>query len=302
MDSFFVTLPSNVVSEEYAKSNRIGNYRTKLARRLELDNSWEVALYEVSYTYSWYNIMEPIRILYLVFDTASLSKPYFEDEPAGDNILQAGSYTARRFTEEFNRILGNLKKSGDKSMRCEIDPATNLVRFIPLLDGNMIYYPVVKGSFGLDLGMFELYYEMRLMLGGGTWVSLGKNPKRSEAATERYIELTRKWTAHFRSKLPLISKNPLDFNGGYHSLFIYSDIIQSCAVGDTFTKLLRVVEVPSSYSFGDQCVVTYDNPQYHPLLKKDIDSIEIDIKDDSGETVPFRFGRSICTLHFRKRQ
>jgi len=55
MDSFTITLPSNVVSKDGNK-NRISSYRTSLAQRIDLDGDWLVGLYEISYSKSWYNI------------------------------------------------------------------------------------------------------------------------------------------------------------------------------------------------------------------------------------------------------
>ena len=88
-------------------------------------------------------------------------------------------------------------------------------------------------------------------------------------------------------------------SGGCHSLFIYSDIVSPSFVSDSYTQLLRLVEIPNNYKFGDQVKLTYPNAYYNPVLVKDFDVIEIDIKD-MRMNIPFEFGRSIITLHFRK--
>jgi hypothetical protein len=93
---------------------------------------------------------------------------------------------------------------------------------------------------------------------------------------------------------------PYEISGGYHSLFVYSDKIQPSFVGDSYTQLLRLVEIPSNAKYGDQVLITYPNSYYVPLLVKEFDTIEIDIKDSTGESIPFEFGRSIVVLHFRK--
>src|SRR2546423_4971210 len=56
MDSFYVTLPSNVVNGKF--ENRIGSYTTILPQNLHLDGKWMVGLSEISYTNSWFNILE----------------------------------------------------------------------------------------------------------------------------------------------------------------------------------------------------------------------------------------------------
>jgi hypothetical protein len=93
---------------------------------------------------------------------------------------------------------------------------------------------------------------------------------------------------------------PTDILGSFHSLFVYSDIVESSFVGNSHTQLLRIVEVPSGKKYGDQCVLTYSQPHYMPLRSTEFRTIEIDVKDDTGERIPFKFGRVIVTLHFRK--
>jgi len=53
---FYVTLPSNVKS--YFTDNTVGNYRTKLSRKLVFPQGqkWYVGLAEISYTKSYYNV------------------------------------------------------------------------------------------------------------------------------------------------------------------------------------------------------------------------------------------------------
>ena len=42
-------------------------------------------------------------------------------------------------------------------------------------------------------------------------------------------------------------------------------------------------------------------PQYVPVSKKEFNTVEIDIRDDTGRPVPFEFGKVITTLHFRSK-
>jgi len=64
MDSFTITLPSNVSNSDGTR-NRISSYQTQLAQRINLEEEWQVGLYEISYTKSWYNIpkRESIELL-----------------------------------------------------------------------------------------------------------------------------------------------------------------------------------------------------------------------------------------------
>ena len=42
--------------------------------------------------------------------------------------------------------------------------------------------------------------------------------------------------------------------------------------------------------------------QYCPLLQKLFQTVEIDLRDDTGSIVPFERGRVVVTLHCRKRK
>jgi len=93
---------------------------------------------------------------------------------------------------------------------------------------------------------------------------------------------------------------PVEITRGYHSLYIYTNIVYPSYVGDTYSQLLRVVEIPRNSKFGDQIVIKYDKPQYRNLLEFSFEMIDIAIKDDCNELIPFKFGRVIITLHFKK--
>ncbi len=66
-NSFYITLPSNVKSEFF--ENTVANFKTKLAKRIELEGEWEVGLAAISYTYSWYNLSKNGLVDLHYFDT-----------------------------------------------------------------------------------------------------------------------------------------------------------------------------------------------------------------------------------------
>lgn len=53
--SSYVTLPSNV-SQDVFKNNTSSSYRVNLAQNIDLDGAWQVALTEISYSHTWYNV------------------------------------------------------------------------------------------------------------------------------------------------------------------------------------------------------------------------------------------------------
>ena len=91
----------------------------------------------------------------------------------------------------------------------------------------------------------------------------------------------------------------MDLEYGFHDLFVYCDLIQSKYVGDALVPLLRIVPVEGEV--GQRVSKSFLRPQYVPVSRKQFETIEVNIKRDTVESVPFEFGRVLLTLHFRQR-
>jgi len=89
-----------------------------------------------------------------------------------------------------------------------------------------------------------------------------------------------------------------DLDAAVHALYIYADVVEPIPVGDTEAPLLRIIDA-SGHS-GDVIHRIYNPPRYLPVSRRSFDSIEIDIRTDEGEPVPFESGRLSTTLHFRR--
>jgi hypothetical protein len=83
------------------------------------------------------------------------------------------------------------------------------------------------------------------------------------------------------------------------SLYLYTDIIEHQFVGDTFAPLLRTIAVPNNLRYGDNISHDYIQPHYIPIIRNNIDNIEIDF--DTGESIQFVSGKVIVKSHFRTR-
>ena len=93
-----------------------------------------------------------------------------------------------------------------------------------------------------------------------------------------------------------------------HSLMIYSNLVEYKTVGDTKAPLLRCFPFISKLKGGDIITTgqymnyqTFSNLQFRPLLKNSFHSIHIDLRDTSGEKIPFvSLGITRLVLMFRK--
>lgn len=84
-------------------------------------------------------------------------------------------------------------------------------------------------------------------------------------------------------------------------LFVYCDIIEPQIVGDVMTPLLRIIPLdPSKYIYGANKMHVFSPPHYLPVMRREFDTIEIDIRSSTGQKIPFQFGTVCIKLHFRK--
>ena len=84
------------------------------------------------------------------------------------------------------------------------------------------------------------------------------------------------------------------------SLYVYMDIIHSQYVGDVKVPLLRIVGVDGRY--GNSVTKTFDRLLYLPMCRQTLDTTEIDIKHDAGDSISFQRGKLVAKRHFRKQR
>ena len=86
--------------------------------------------------------------------------------------------------------------------------------------------------------------------------------------------------------------------GDVNSVYVYCDILEHVTVGDTKAPLLRIVNKPKKQEGNVHH--TFQPILYVPLQKKNFDTVEINMMTDTGQPVPFRFGKSFVVLEFRR--
>ena len=114
---------------------------------------------------------------------------------------------------------------------------------------------------------------------------------------KRFLGFTGSWVA-IRTH-SLIADETFEFNNDLSLMYVYCDIATYTAVGDTKAPLLRVCNVSGQHR--EIVRITYSHPYYIPLARRDFDTIEININDGLGQPMPFEFGKSVVTLHFRRK-
>jgi hypothetical protein len=82
------------------------------------------------------------------------------------------------------------------------------------------------------------------------------------------------------------------------NIYVYCDIVQPQVVEDASAQLLKTIPVKGK--FGDNIAETFTNIQYVPVQTKSFETVEILLRTDTGDPVPFERGKVVVTLHFKK--
>ena len=70
-----------------------------------------------------------------------------------------------------------------------------------------------------------------------------------------------------------------------HFMYIYCDVLEPRVIGDTMAPLLCVV--PISGEHGEMITRTHQNVHYIPIQKKTFQELELNLRTDTGQLIPF---------------
>ena len=86
-----------------------------------------------------------------------------------------------------------------------------------------------------------------------------------------------------------------------NSMFICTDICGSSISGDVQTPILGAVPIGSrNLHYGTTKLKTFSPSRYVALIRNNIHTIEIDVRDEFGKPIPFVEGTLTVTLHFER--
>ena len=246
---------------QYFPDNSVARFMTRLENPISLSGNWEVGLFEVQYVRSWYTIGS-----------------------------KEGWFRYDRFDNDGHEVDSLYVPEGYYSSIEEIVEVIN----------NQILK--AAGQYGAD--EYPVFHYMSLkrkviaFLNFGDIIEFSKPLACLLGLIDHQNPICHlKFDVNVPKQIHWEAKNSCDLNKGLYSLYVYCDILEHVPIGDVKAPLLRVVEACGN--FGDTIHKTYERPLYIPLQKKHFDSLEIDIRSDNGQPVPFEYGKSLVTLHFR---
>lgn len=102
-----------------------------------------------------------------------------------------------------------------------------------------------------------------------------------------------------KNTFSVTAKTDFDVNRTLNLMYVYCDVASHSIVGDTKAPLLRVCNVVGKHR--EFVRHTYTQPHYVTVGRHEFDTIEIAIYNELGKPMPFQYGKSVVTLHFRRR-
>ena len=244
--------------------NTIGTYVQKLPEVTKLPGSWEVALAELIYPASWINVTEANRRGYLCYDESY----YHENE-----VESIRPWSCNQNNPDFFDLpIGHYTRVRlGESLNYEI---ANFATADPERKN--------KKYFGMKHGVMKFR-------GTDQGVKLKIHPDLAEIMGFENSE--------FCARLVDATLMPFSLP---HSLYVYTNIIEPQIVGPTKAQLLAVVPAGER----TQLAVRYATTplQYVALRYDQLESIEVNIRDSSGDIIPFASGHCVVKLHIRPMQ
>ena len=260
MESFTIELVSNA-STQLFPDNTLSSFTNFLPEQLNLDGQWEVAISEISYPSRYQNVTEG---KFMFFDKKlSKSSEFYYLEP--------GLYPSiTDIVEAMNILIQERHNHSENCIKLKLSRKTQNVEIYLAKEASGL------ALFSTDLGHIfgsNVVNEFGVML-------RGKGPHKPEFAYDIVL---------------------------IHSIMIYTDLIEYNIVGDTKAPLLRCFLFISKLKSGDIITTgqymnyqTFSNLQFRPLLKNSFHSIHNDLRDKSGEKIPFvSVGINRLVLMFR---
>ncbi len=193
---FYVTLPCNASSSVYPE-NRISSYTTRLAKAINLKGQWEVGLAEIEYPRSWYNFNDEDG--HFILHTAP-EPPDSNPSNIGFSIITklyiSGGYYAniRAILRAINQLIAPAAVLNHDELKKQ-----------GVSDRETQHFSEFRGRLATILGM------TLKPLGG---LNYHKEPD-------------------FTANVIMYAPHQCDINAGFYTMYVYTDIIQYQAVGDS---------------------------------------------------------------------
>ncbi len=271
MDNFYLTLPSNV----RVKGNTTSKYRTILPKSIKLQGSWLVALMEIHFPFSWYNLEETAVV--------DIHLALYDYVLAFSVVLHRNYYqTIQSLLVYLNTVINKVLKQEIKVFNRKNREIFKFYEKIKIKKDLIVFdFDQIHQRVSITIDTLELFEKIVLPKELLYLLGFNKQPIFNQTVT-------------IAPYLP-------DLTGGVNQLYIYCDVVEPVIVGDVIAPLLRVVSMNTSkVSYGQNIVQKYSNPHYFPVTSKHLRDVLVTINDDSDQPIKFSYGKCLIQLHFKR--
>lgn len=241
--------------------NTSANFTTHLAKSVRLDGEWEAGLLELQYVNSIFNVRE------------------------GENYIDIRLAASKQVTHDIRLNIppGHYR---DETMLVEaVNKAVKTA--LPLLP----FYLSVNEAGYVTTQRHQSEKKIGKQVFKTKAVMLAPHIQRQLGLPALELPLDVEHRATF----------PVDVAAGIPAqIFVYCDKITPTYVGHCLAPLLRTVPVPPE-KFGGTITYTVERPLYFPLSALNFDTLEINLRDSVGRSIPFAYGTSCVLLELRRR-
>ena len=284
---FYIHLPSN--SHE---NNFTGNFTVRLAENISLDGDWELALTSIIYPYTWTNLPSTVdkhdivsTSIHVALRSGQIIYPDIEEGQYStlDDLLLAIRWAFRKTVDSYRLI--NPEEQDNSEIENFQFPGTVVLKDLIQISINPISHLFsIKWDLTKIAGI-AFSRELAYILGFKSHV-FGSTYSKPKSEIGRW---------HVEN-----ASYPPNLKADRNVLYIYCDLLLPQLVGNSLAPLLSIVHTEGAY--GNSVEKNFIHPQYIPLLIKQFSTIHIDIKDERGRYIKFTTGKSILTLHFRRKR
>jgi len=278
MESFYVTLPSNVKN-----GGTMSHYITELPYTLELSGKWEVALTEMFMPHSWHNIDDSNNVIN--FYEGSREAGMVPTTPTATNLETNNSWRYKD-QEETTTVHTHVNASTNASTRVftrtllPVGYYDDIAHIVDAIHNSLS--PLAQQNIQISKN-FDDTLTIKLQRQARFWVT--KEMGDMLGLADPYVSES------------VRGLHPVDLKNGLYSAVIYTNIILPQIIGNVQAPVLRVVPVDGKP--GKLMVHRFNSPSYVTLARNSISNIEITIRTDHGEPIVFHSGKVLCKLHFK---
>lgn len=277
-DDFYIVLLSNS-SMQYYPQNTTTHFITKLPQHVNLPGNWTVALVDIHFPLNFQNVSKAVDNRCVKYSR----KKHPPKEEDGSLIVVELSSTGASAEEgqfhvppgiytDLKDLIDELNTHSDQShVEFSLKPG-----FYVAARKNCDEYDECN----FDTHSFELSKSLKKIL--------GFRQDNAQSLDIGNDEVLGDFPANINNDLP-------------RNLLVYADICQPYITGDVYSRLSRSVALDfNQYTYGRTMSVNFSRPVYIPVLCSSFETIEILISNEVGLNVPFDFGTSTLTLHFKR--